>query len=123
MFPVVAGAMAWLLVGCSGGGGSADAPDSGGDSGGGSDSGSGKVTLTWTRPTTNEDGSELTDLAGFHVYYGQLAGDWSTKLDVPGASSSVEIQDLRTGTWYFAITSYNTGGIESVPSGVVSTTI
>ena len=86
--------------------------------------GSGKVTLNWALPTNNEDGSALTDLAGFRVYYGQSPYALSASVDVAGAaSSSVEIAELAAGTWYFAIASYNRVGIESSRSGVVSTTI
>lgn len=28
-----------------------------------------EVTWTWTAPTTNEDGTPLTDLAGFYMYF------------------------------------------------------
>lgn len=86
--------------------------------------GSGKVTLQWARPTSNEDGSALTDLAGYRVYYGQSSSLLDKSVDVHGATvSSVEIQGLASGRWYFAIASYNAAGIESSKSGVVTTTI
>jgi hypothetical protein len=81
------------------------------------------VTLNWTRPTRNEDGSPLTDLAGFHVYYGQTRGAWERTLDVPAVVASIELEGLATGPWYFVVTSYNAAGIESVPTEVVDTTI
>ena len=28
------------------------------------------TTLNWTAPTTNTDGTALTDLAGYKIYYG-----------------------------------------------------
>jgi hypothetical protein len=81
------------------------------------------VTLNWTPPTRNEDGSPLTDLAGFRVYYGQTRGAWERTLDVPAVVASIELEGLATGAWYFVVTSYNAAGIESVPTGVVGTTI
>lgn len=30
----------------------------------------GSATLSWTPPTKNTDGSRLTDLAGYKIYYG-----------------------------------------------------
>ena len=68
--------------------------------------------------------SALTDLAGYKVYYGQSPDALNRDVDVRGAAvSSVEIQGLDHGTWYFAIASYNPSGVESSMSGIVSTTI
>ena len=33
---------------------------------------SAEVTLSWDPPTTNADGTPLTDLAGYKVYYGTI---------------------------------------------------
>ena len=85
---------------------------------------SGTATLEWSRPASNEDGSALTDLAGYKVYYGREAYTLEHVVDVRGADvAKAEIQDLEHGTWYFAIASYNTAGVESARSGVVSTTL
>lgn len=83
----------------------------------------GKVTLRWAPPTTNEDGSPLTDLAGYHVYYGRAPGAWAHTLDLPAGAAGIEIRNLAAGSWYFSISSYNTAGVESARSGVVSATI
>lgn len=85
---------------------------------------SGTATLEWSRPASNEDGTALTDLAGYKVYYGNAAYTLDHVVDVRGANvSKAEIQDLEPGTWYFAIASYNSAGVESARSGVVSTTL
>ena len=34
----------------------------------------GSITLSWTAPTENEDGSALTDLAAYKIYYGTSPG-------------------------------------------------
>jgi hypothetical protein len=66
----------------------------------------------------------LTDLAGYKVYYGQSPDVLTRNVDVHGAAvSSVEIRDLDHGSWYFAVASYNTAGVESSMSGIVSTTL
>ena len=83
----------------------------------------GKVTVSWSQPTRNEDGSALTNLAGYRVYYGQVPHDWSTQLAVDAASSSVEIGGLTEGTWFFAVTTLNTAGDESDFSAIASTMI
>jgi hypothetical protein len=33
------------------------------------------ATLTWDAPTTNADGTPLTDLAGYRIYYGTTSGN------------------------------------------------
>lgn len=79
------------------------------------------ATVTWIAPSRNADGSALTNLAGFHVYYGPDANVLSTLQDVPqpGASSTV-IANLKAGTYYFAVSAYTSDGTESELSVVVS---
>lgn len=78
------------------------------------------VTLSWTSPTRNTDGTRLTDLAGYRVYYGQESRDYSGTVNVPAAATqSVVIENLAAGTWYFAIRSFNREGVLSGFSGEV----
>jgi hypothetical protein len=118
---------AGLLVGCTDGAPASDpatTPPPASGSPPPSGPATGKVTLNWARPTSNEDGSTLTDLAGYKVYYGTAPYALATSLDVHGGTvTSVEIQGLAHGSWYFAIASYNADGVESSKSGVVTTTI
>jgi hypothetical protein len=82
----------------------------------------GSATLTWTAPTTNTDGSALTDLAGFHVYYGTDQTNLATEAVVSGATTtSTVVSSLATGnTWYFAVTAVDNSGNESARTAVVS---
>lgn len=79
------------------------------------------ATVTWVAPSLNADGSVLTNLAGFHVYYGPDANVLSSLQDVPqpGASSAV-IANLKSGTYFFAVSAYTSDGTESELSVVVS---
>jgi hypothetical protein len=85
---------------------------------------SGRATLSWQAPTDNVDGSPLTDLAGFRVYYGNSANDLRYFMQVadPGARSRI-VEDLTVGTWYFAATAYDQSGGESARSNVTAKTI
>ena len=84
----------------------------------------GSVTLNWTPPTANIDGTPLTDLAGFRVLYGSSPTELNRKLELPGADfTSVRIEDLTAGTYYFAVTAYNSTAIESEVSQMVWKTI
>ncbi len=122
------------LAGC--GGGSGTASGGGGNSGGsgsgsssssgGSSSGTttGSASLSWTAPTTNNDGSPLTDLAGYHIYYGASADLLTSQIDVVGSSTtSYVVNNLVSGTWYFAVTAFNSVGLESDLSNTGSKTI
>jgi len=82
------------------------------------------VTLQWQPPTQNTDDSPLTDLAGYHVYYGTSAEALNSKITVasPGISSYV-VENLSPGTWYFAVAAYNSNGVEGNLSGVASRSV
>lgn len=81
----------------------------------------GTAQLSWTPPTRNADGSGLTDLAGYRIYYGRTAGELTRTLQIGNASvTSQTISDLAAGTWFFALRAYNAGGGESGLSNVIS---
>jgi hypothetical protein len=80
------------------------------------------VTLSWGAPTTDSDGSDLTDLAGYKVYYGTSYGTYSQSIDI-GSYTGAVINDLSSGTWCFAVTAYDTSGNESDYSSEVCQTI
>jgi hypothetical protein len=84
----------------------------------------GTATLDWTPPTQNSDGSVLTDLAGYTVYYGTSPGNLTEKVKItnPGLSAYT-MTNLASGTWYFAVASYSSAGAESALSGVINTKI
>jgi hypothetical protein len=84
-------------------------------------SGTGSVSLSWTAPTKNTDGTALTDLAGYRVHYGTSSGSYTHSVQLPNKSlTSVVIEDLTPARWYFAVKAYNSSGIESAFSGSVS---
>jgi len=84
----------------------------------------GTATVSWTPPTTNTDGSALTDLASYRVAYGRAADALSESATVnnPGLSSYT-LDGLSQGTWYFAVIVVNASGVESDLSNVASKTI
>ena len=84
----------------------------------------GVATLDWLPPTENSDGSTLTNLAGYTVYYGTSPDNLaqSVKVSNPGLTAYA-VTGLSSGTWYFAVTSYSSTGVESTRTGTVSTTI
>jgi len=81
----------------------------------------GSATLSWTPPTVNTDGSPLTDLAAYKIYYGTSPGSYPNqiRIDNPGISTYV-VDNLVPNTYYFVSTSINSMGIESNYSNVAS---
>jgi hypothetical protein len=82
------------------------------------------VTLNWSPPLQNTDGSSLTNLTGYRIVYGKSAGSLTNTVNVPTVGvTSYTIEDLAAGTWYFSIESLNSAGTVSAPTNVVSATI
>jgi hypothetical protein len=84
----------------------------------------GTATLNWSVPTTNTDGSPLTNLAGYRITYGQSASnmDQSVSLNSAGATTYT-LNNLTNGTWYFAVYAVNSNNIEGEVSNISSKTI
>ena len=81
------------------------------------------LTLSWDAPTQNADGTPLLDLRGYRIYYGTTPQVRNTvEVDNPGLTTYV-IDNLRAGTYYFAVTSYNRAGVDSLLSSEISATI
>lgn len=79
--------------------------------------------LSWTKPTKNEDGTTLTDLAGYRVRYGTTPSALNEVVNVAGAAiTTASIEGLSSGTWYFSIATYTSANVESAPTGTVSVT-
>ena len=82
------------------------------------------VTLSWTRPTVDTTGNPITGLAGYHVYYGTNQNSLDHVVTVTSASiTTCVVEGLTAGTWYFALKSYTSGGVESAFTNVASKTI
>jgi hypothetical protein len=75
-------------------------------------------------PTENNNGSPLTNLAGYKIHYGTASQDYTQVVAVNNPTLNRYVLDsLPTGTWYFAITAYNSAGVESNLSGEISATL
>ena len=100
------------MTGCKGGGGSAVSLAAPGDTNGLPTPGDGDGTtspgtgtgtaaeLAWDAPALNTDGSALTDLTGYKVYYGPSSGNYTGVLDV-GMVRSYSLSDLAPGTYIY----------------------
>lgn len=100
-----------------------DAPAEGAAPGQGSTPGQGSstVTINWTPPTENTDGTTLENLAGYRIHYGTASRKYTATITVrnPGLATYV-ISSLPRGRYYFSVTAYNSAGTESPFSSEVS---
>jgi hypothetical protein len=75
-------------------------------------------------PTENTNGTPVTDLAGYHIYYGTSEGAWTSTITVLEATeTSYVVSGLAPGTYYFAVVAFNSAGEDSPESNIASKTI
>ena len=79
----------------------------------------GSMTLSWTAPTENTDGTPLMNLAGYKLYYGLSQGNYPNQVRVDNPSiSTYLVENLLPNTYYIVATSFNSLGVESAYSNV-----
>ena len=87
-------------------------------------SGTGSVTLRWTPPTHNEDGSQLRDLVGYRVYWGRAGKGYSNAARIENASvTRFVVENLGSGNYEFVATAVNKAGVESRFSNAIIKTV
>lgn len=118
------GTYRWVQISASDGGATSWLPSYTLTVSGASTSSSGTVTVSWTPPTQNTNGTTLTNLAGYHLYYGTSQSSLSNVVNItnPGLATYV-VSNLSAATWYFAMSSVNSSGVEGPRSAVVSHSI
>jgi hypothetical protein len=79
----------------------------------------GSLTVSWMPPLERSDGSALTNLAGYKIYWGTAPGDYANMvtIDTPGVTSYV-LEQLPAGTYYLVMTAFDAAGVESGQSSV-----
>jgi hypothetical protein len=84
------------------------------------------VTLSWSPPTQNSDGSSLTNLSGYILHYGTASQDYTGSIEITAPTETsyvVSGSNFPPGTYYFAISAYNAQQVSSSMSGEVSVTV
>ena len=82
--------------------------------------------LSWIAPSEREDGSglSLSEIAGYHIYYGTESGNYQSKIDVnDGSAVDAQISGIPRGTYYIALTTIDVDGRESAYSAEVIVTV
>src|SRR6185437_11019231 len=71
----------------------------------------------------NTNGSTVTNLAGYTISYGKAANSLTSPVNVTNASlTRYVVEGLASGTYYFAVSAYNSSGARSSLSPVGSKT-
>ncbi len=107
-----------VLTACGGGGGSSST-----DSRDPTSTPSSSRLLSWVAPSTRADGSylPLTELEGYRIYYGTSASNLSVLVDLNDDSlTEYSVDTLPSGNYYFAVTAYDSNGIESGLSNIIN---
>ncbi|HVS76042.1 MAG TPA: fibronectin type III domain-containing protein [Steroidobacteraceae bacterium] len=84
------------------------------------------ITLSWSPPTQNSDGSSLTNLAGYTLHYGTTSQDYTGSIEITDPTKTsyvVSDSTFPAGTYYFAISAYNAQQVSSSLSGEISVTV
>lgn len=84
------------------------------------------VTLSWSPPTHNSDGSSLSNLAGYTLHYGTSSEDYTGSIEITNPTATRYVlngSNFPAGTYYFAISAYNAQQVSSALSGEVSVTV
>jgi len=76
-------------------------------------------TLRWQAPTENVDGSPLTDLAGFNVYWGSSSRNYTGSHPITSAAVTEWEATVAAGSYYFAVTALDSEDNESAYSNEV----
>jgi len=80
--------------------------------------------VSWEAPAYNTNGTALTDLAGYRIYYGSSPKDLTHTVHIATVGlQTYVIENLEPGTWYFAVMAVASNGGESALSNIVSKTI
>jgi hypothetical protein len=76
-----------------------------------------RLTLTWTPPTRNLDGSPLTDLVGYYVYSGETPE--VMQIQYFASTARIVVGYWGTRAHYFGVSAVNVEGWESDLTNVV----
>ena len=86
--------------------------------------GSGYARVGWVAPTTNTNGSPITNLSGFRVYYGTSTSSMTQVQQVTDVGATfATVSPLASGTWYFKVKAVNSNGAESADSNITSKSV
>lgn len=87
--------------------------------------GSGTAVLTWTPPTTNTDGSPLTNLTNYQIFRSTSSTTVgaATPIEIAAPSTTYTMTGIPAGTWYFGMKAKRSDLVTSDLSNIATKTI
>jgi hypothetical protein len=83
-----------------------------------------RVTLSWDVPNVTVDGSALVDLVGYRIEYGKAANQLTETIEISSAGINTQVvENLQSGTYYFAVRAISKSRGASDLSNIVSFTV
>jgi len=85
----------------------------------------GTAVLAWNKVTTYTDGSSVS-VSGYYIYYGPAHNNYTQIIPIPVANLSdpnspkYTVTNLQPGTYYFAVSAYDSNKVEGAQSAEVS---
>jgi hypothetical protein len=81
----------------------------------------GTINLNWTAPTTRSDGSvlDMSEIGGYQIFIGESSSDLQMEQDLSDGSAVSASVSKPVGTYFVAISVYDTDGNSSSMSNVV----
>lgn len=81
----------------------------------------GSATLSWNPPTQNTDGTALTNLSAYKIYYGTTVNNYPNQIRIDNIGiTTYVVENLPANTYYFVSTAINSNGMESSFSNVAT---
>jgi hypothetical protein len=79
----------------------------------------GELSISWVQPSKNVDGSPLTDLASYRIYYGAESRSYSQSIDVADAVATSHAFTALSGDYFVTMTALDLDGNESAYSNEI----
>lgn len=84
------------------------------------------VNLSWSAPSTRLDNTAIvsSDIGGYHVYFGTDQASLQLLTDIADSTvTTFDTQALSSGTYYFAVSAYDSNGVEGRLSNIAQKVI
>jgi hypothetical protein len=82
-------------------------------------SASGEVSISWVKPNENVDGTPLTDLARYRIYYGTESRSYSGSVEVTNPGATSHSFTAGSGEYFVSMTAVDMDGNESAFSNEI----
>jgi hypothetical protein len=84
----------------------------------------GAATLSWSAPTAYTDGTRISELSGYKIYYSPNIEEVSQRKSLPALLApqmdNIALEDLTPELWYFAISAVDINNVEGELSVILS---